>query len=53
MLDLATGSRLRDCDIVKLKIGKLVSDGHRRTRAIVIQRKTEQSVQFERLEPAF
>lgn len=52
MFDLAIDSRLRGCDIVKLKIGELVSGGHVRTRAIVIQRKTGRPVQFELLEPA-
>lgn len=52
MFDLAIDSKLRGCDIVKLKIGELVSGSHVRTRAIVIQRKTGRPVQFELLEPA-
>lgn len=40
MFDLAIDSKLRGCDIVKLKIGDLVSGGRVRSRAIVIQRKT-------------
>ena len=52
MFDLAIDSKLRGCDIVKLKIGELVSGGHVRTRAIAIQRKTGRPVQFELLEPA-
>ena len=48
MFDLAIDSKLRGCDIVKLKVGDLVSGG----RAIVIQRKTGRPVQFELLEPA-
>jgi integrase len=51
MFDLAIDSKLRGCDIVKLKIGALVSGGRVRSRAIVIQRKTARPVQFELLEP--
>jgi hypothetical protein len=52
MLDLASDSKLRGCDIVKPKIGDLLSGGRVRSRAIVIQRKTGRPVQFELLEPA-
>ena len=52
MFDLAIDSKLRGCDIVKLKIGELVSGGHVRARVIVVQRKTGAPVQFELLEPA-
>ncbi len=52
MFDLAIDSKLHGCDIVKLKIGDLVSGGRVRSRAIVIQRKTSRPVQFELLEPA-
>ncbi|QEE41159.1 MULTISPECIES: tyrosine-type recombinase/integrase [unclassified Methylobacterium] len=52
MFDLAIDSKLRGCDIVKLKIGDLVSGGRVRTRAIVTQHKTGRPVQFELLEPA-
>jgi hypothetical protein len=34
MLDLAIGSKLRGCDIVKVKIGDLVSGGRVRSRVI-------------------
>lgn len=40
MFDLAIDSKLRGCDIVKVKIGDLVSGGRVRARAIVIQQKT-------------
>jgi hypothetical protein len=40
MFDLAIDSKLRGCDVVKVKIGDLVSGGRVRSRAIVIQRKT-------------
>src|SRR5580692_4207268 len=51
MFDLAIDSKLRGCDVVKVKIGELVSGGQIRSRAIVIQQKTGRSVQFELLEP--
>jgi integrase len=51
MFDLAIDSKLRGCDIVKLKIGELVSGAHVRARVIVVQRKTGRPVQFELLEP--
>jgi site-specific recombinase XerC len=52
LFDLAIDSKLRGCDIVKIKIGELVSGGKVRSRAIVIQQKTGRPVQFELLEPA-
>jgi site-specific recombinase XerC len=52
MFDLAIDSKLRGCDVVKIKIGELISDGRVRSRAIVIQQKTRRAVQFELLEPA-
>ena len=52
MFDLAIDSKLRGCDIVKMKIGDLIRGGQVRSRAIVIQQKTGRPVQFELLEPA-
>jgi hypothetical protein len=52
MFDLAIDSKLRGCDIVKIRTGDLVSGGRVRSRAIVVQRKTSRPVQFELLEPA-
>ena len=52
LFDLAIDSKLRGCDIVKVKIGDLTSGGRVRTRAIVVQQKTKRPVQFELLEPA-
>jgi hypothetical protein len=52
MFDLAIDSKLRGCDVVKVKIGDLVSGGHIRSRAIVIQQKAGWPVQFELIEPA-
>ncbi|WP_017668174.1 tyrosine-type recombinase/integrase [Sandarakinorhabdus sp. AAP62] len=47
LFDLALDSKLRGCDVVKLKIGDLVSGGSIRNRATVIQQKTGKPVQFE------
>lgn len=47
LFDLAIDSKLRGCDLVKLRIGDLVSGGHVRNRATVIQQKTGRPVQFE------
>src|SRR4051812_44146268 len=52
LFDLAIDSKLRGCDIVRVRIGDLVSGGRARSRAIVVQRKTGRPVQFELLEPA-
>jgi integrase len=52
MFDLAIDSKLRGCDVVKVKIGDLVSGGKVRSRAIVTQQKTGRPVQFELLEPS-
>jgi integrase len=50
MFDLAIDSKLRGCDVVKVRIGDVVSGGRVRVRAIVIQQKTGRPVQFELLE---
>jgi len=47
LFDLAIDSKLRGCDLVKIKIADLVSGAEIRTRAIVIQQKTGRPVQFE------
>jgi hypothetical protein len=47
LFDLAINSKLRGCDVVKIKLGDLVSGGQIRTRAIVVQQKTGRPVQFE------
>ncbi|MXO75767.1 tyrosine-type recombinase/integrase [Altererythrobacter aerius] len=47
LFDLAIDSKLRGCDLVKIKIGDLVAGDEVRTRAIVIQQKTGRPVQFE------
>ena len=52
LFDLAIDSKLRGCDLVKVRIGDLVSGGRVRSRAMVVQQKTGRPVQFELLEPA-
>ena len=52
LFDLAIDSKLRGCDVVKVKIGDLVLGGQIRTRAIVVQAKTGKPVQFELLHDA-
>jgi integrase len=52
LLNLAIDSKLRGCDVVKIRIGDIVSGGSIRTRAIVVQQKTGRPVQFELLEAA-
>jgi integrase len=52
LFDLAIDSKLRGCDLVRIRIGDLVAGDAIRERALVIQRKTSRSVQFEILEPA-
>ena len=52
LFDLAIDSKLRGCDLVKIKIGDRVSNGKIRTRAIVTQQKTGRPVQFELMDDA-
>jgi len=52
LFDLAIDSKLRGCDVVKIRIGKVISGGRVRSRAIVVQQKTGRPVQFELLEAA-
>jgi integrase len=52
LFDLAIDSKLRGCDIVKMRIGDVTSGGRVKSRAIVIQQKTGRPVQFELLGPA-
>ena len=47
LFDLALDSKLRGCDLVKIKIGDIVSGAEIRMRSIVIQQKTGRPVQFE------
>jgi integrase len=52
LFDLALDSKLRGRDVVRMKIGDVVSGGQVRSRAIVVQRKTGRPVQFELLADA-
>ncbi len=52
LFDLAIDSKLRGCDLVKIRIGDLVAGARVRNRAMVVQQKTKRPVQFELLEPA-
>lgn len=47
LFDLAIDSKLRGCDLVKMKIGSLVSGSAIRARSRVVQQKTGRPVQFE------
>jgi len=47
VFDIAIDSKLRGCDLVKLRVGDLVSHGTVRERATVVQQKTGRPVQFE------
>lgn len=47
LFDLAIDSKLRGCDLVRIKIGDIVSGFDIRSRAIIVQRKTRKPVQFE------
>lgn len=47
LFDLAIDSKLRGCDLVKIKIGTLVAGQTIRARSMVIQQKTGRPVQFE------
>ena len=52
LFDLAIDSKLRGCDLVKIKVGTLVTGPDIRTRAMVIQQKTGRPVQFELMSDA-
>ena len=47
LFDFAIDSKLRGCDLFKMKIGSLVSGQEIRARSMVIQQKTGRPVQFE------
>ena len=48
----AIDSKLRGCDVVKVRTGDIVAGGRIRDRAIVVQQKTKRPVQFKLVEPA-
>lgn len=47
LFNLAIDSKLRGCDLVRLKVSDVYSAGSVRERAMIIQKKTGQPVQFE------
>ncbi|WP_159982411.1 MULTISPECIES: tyrosine-type recombinase/integrase [unclassified Novosphingobium] len=47
LFDLAIDSKLRGCELVKIRISDVVCDRKIRTRATVVQQKTGRPVQFE------
>ena len=47
LFNLAIDSKLRACDLVKLKVQDVCHDGYISKRGIVLQQKTRQPVQFE------
>jgi len=47
LFDLALDSKLRGCDLVKIKIGDITSGGSIHNRSTVIQQKTGRPVPFE------
>jgi len=52
LFDLAIDSKLRGCDLVKIRISDIVCDRKIRTRATVVQQKTGRPVQFELMDDA-
>ena len=51
LFNLAIDSKLRACDLVKLRIRDVCHGGGMASRAIVLQQKTQRPVQFEITEP--
>jgi site-specific recombinase XerC len=51
LFNLAIDSKLRGCDLVALRVRDIYVDDRINERAIIIQRKTHQPVQFELTEP--
>jgi integrase len=50
LFDLALDSKLRGCDLVKIRISNIVYDRKIRARATVVQQKTGRPVQFEMMD---
>jgi hypothetical protein len=46
MFDVAIDSKLRGCDVVKLRVGDVVVGGQVRQRSLIIQQKTGTPVSF-------
>lgn len=47
MVDIAIDSKLRGCDVVKLRVGDVAASGEARRRSTVVQQKTGRPVSFE------
>lgn len=47
LFNLAIDSKLRGCDLVSLRVRDVVTGGQVLPRAMILQRKTQQAVQFE------
>jgi len=47
LFNLAIDSKLRGCDLVRLKAGDVAAGGHVKSRGVIIQKKTGRPVQFE------
>ncbi|MGA1343530.1 MAG: tyrosine-type recombinase/integrase [Hyphomonas sp.] len=45
--NLAIDSKLRSCDLVRLKVGDVAAGGHVKSRGVIIQKKTGRPMQFE------
>jgi hypothetical protein len=52
LFDMAIASKLRGCDLVRLKVGDVAAGGEIKSRAIIVQKKTGTPVQFEITEQA-
>jgi integrase len=51
MFNLALDSKLRGCDLMKLKVGDVSGSGDIKPRVVIVQQKTKRPVQFELTEP--
>lgn len=51
LFNLAINSKLRACDLVRLRVDDVWIGGHARERATIVQKKTGRPVQFEITEP--
>ena len=51
LFDLAIDSKLRACDLVKIRLRDIAHGDHVASRAMVLQQKTQRPVQFEITEP--
>ena len=52
LFDLAIDSKLRGCDLMRLRIGQVVVNAAARHRATIVQQKTQEPAQFELTEQA-